>query len=179
MCLGREGRGQIKLQLSVNVQAVMSGVRCLDSLPFITKSRDWKRRWLTLLIWILECLDNIQIHDYSHTHSFSHVVPTDPWDTCLCDLTTNYYYYYDPVRPLLTNGLYAHFYKFIATSQIYIFLSSKFIILCNSFLFLQSLSEYWRPQKRLKETNQEKGLSFLQCCLLNHCCQNCNILWST
>ena len=38
MCLGREGQGQIKLQLSVNVQAGMSGARCLDSLPFITKS---------------------------------------------------------------------------------------------------------------------------------------------
>ena len=48
MCPGREGgQGQIKLQLSVNVQAVMSGVQCLDSLPFITKSTQIAEQTMT------------------------------------------------------------------------------------------------------------------------------------
>ena len=78
---GEGGAGQIKLQLRVNVQAVMSGVRCLDSLPFITKSTQIAEQTMTSTFnFKFQTIVTIYtiIREYSHTHRPPHVVTTDP-----------------------------------------------------------------------------------------------------
>ena len=106
--------------------------------------------------------------EYSHTHRPPHVVTTDPWDTCSRELTTPC----DPPPP--------HKYKLFPAHKYNVFFGcSIFIDSWNIFLDLRSWTKYWWPRITLKETIQEKGPSFLQCCWLNHFYQNCNILWKT